>query len=48
VLEAVEILRSMKENGQIDPDLFDLFIQEKLYLQYADRFVNSQLTKKSG
>jgi HD-GYP domain-containing protein (c-di-GMP phosphodiesterase class II)/HAMP domain-containing protein len=48
VLEAVEVLRSMKENGQIDPDLFDLFVQEKLYLQYADRFVNSQLTEKSG
>jgi hypothetical protein len=38
--EAVEILRSMKEGGQIDPDLFDLFIQENLHLQYAARFAD--------
>jgi HD-GYP domain-containing protein (c-di-GMP phosphodiesterase class II)/HAMP domain-containing protein len=41
VSEAVEILKSMKDNGQIDPDLFDLFIQEKIYLQYAAHFADS-------
>jgi HD-GYP domain-containing protein (c-di-GMP phosphodiesterase class II)/HAMP domain-containing protein len=40
VWEAVEILRSMKEDGQIDPDLFDLFIQENLHLKYASRFLS--------
>ncbi|MBN1566461.1 MAG: HAMP domain-containing protein [Acidobacteria bacterium] len=48
VMEAVEILRSMKDSGQIDPDLFDLFVREKLYLQYAARFVDSLLMEKSG
>jgi len=33
--EALGILRKMKENGQIDPDLYDLFIREKIYLRYA-------------
>jgi HD-GYP domain-containing protein (c-di-GMP phosphodiesterase class II) len=40
VSEAVEILRFMKESGQIDPDLFDLFIKENLHIQYAARFAN--------
>jgi len=48
IMEAVEILRSMKDNGQIDPDLFDLFVQEKLYLQYAALFADSVLAEKSG
>jgi len=39
ITEAVEILGSMKESGQIDPDLYELFIQEKLHLLYASRFL---------
>lgn len=39
VMEAVEILRAMKNNGHIDPDLFDLFIREKLHLAYAALFL---------
>ena len=30
----------LKENGQIDADLFDLFVQEKLYLLYAANFLD--------
>jgi HD-GYP domain-containing protein (c-di-GMP phosphodiesterase class II)/HAMP domain-containing protein len=33
--EALSILRKMKENGYLDPDLYDLFIREKIYLRYA-------------
>ena len=33
--EVLGILRSMEENGHIDPDLYDLFIREKIYLRYA-------------
>jgi HD-GYP domain-containing protein (c-di-GMP phosphodiesterase class II)/HAMP domain-containing protein len=33
--EALKILRNMKESGHIDPDLYDLFIREKIYLRYA-------------
>ena len=38
---ALETLRSMKEDGQIDPDLFDLFVKEKLYLRYAELYLNA-------
>ncbi len=40
VSEAMEILRDMKQNGQIDPDLFDLFVRENLHLLYASHFLN--------
>ena len=40
VTESVEILRSMKDSGQIDPDLYDLFVQEKLHLYYAEHYLN--------
>jgi len=33
--EVLSILGKMKENGHIDPDLYDLFIREKIYLRYA-------------
>lgn len=48
IMEAVEILRSMKESGQIDPDLYELFVEEKVYLRYAALFPNSILSKKAG
>ncbi|MBN2321074.1 MAG: GAF domain-containing protein [Acidobacteria bacterium] len=37
--EALGILRTMKDKGQIDPDLYDTFIKEKVYLQYARQFL---------
>lgn len=37
LMEALNILGSMKEDGHIDPDLFDLFVREKLYLKYAEQ-----------
>jgi HD-GYP domain-containing protein (c-di-GMP phosphodiesterase class II) len=36
---ALEIMRQMKESGQIDPDLFELFCREKLYLPYARMYL---------
>jgi len=33
--EALRILGEMKKDNRIDPDLFDLFIHEKIYLRYA-------------
>jgi hypothetical protein len=35
----LEILGKFKENGHIDPDLFDVFVREKVYLEYAHRFL---------
>jgi HD-GYP domain-containing protein (c-di-GMP phosphodiesterase class II) len=37
--EALTILARMKLNGHIDPDLFDVFIREKVYLDYAQQFL---------
>jgi HD-GYP domain-containing protein (c-di-GMP phosphodiesterase class II)/HAMP domain-containing protein len=33
--ETLEILESMRNAGQLDPDLHDLFISDKVYLRYA-------------
>jgi hypothetical protein len=29
----------MKNEGHIDPDLFDLFVSKKVYLRYARQFL---------
>jgi hypothetical protein len=31
----------MKLDNHIDPDVFDLFIREKIYLKYAEKFLES-------
>ncbi|MFM7459361.1 MAG: HD domain-containing phosphohydrolase, partial [Burkholderiales bacterium] len=38
--ESLEILAKFKENGHVDPDLFDVFVREKVYLQYAHQFLD--------
>ncbi len=38
--ESLRILGQFKENGHVDPDLFDIFIREKVYLTYAQRFLD--------
>ncbi len=38
--QAISIMVKMKEDGHIDPDLFDVFIQQGIYLRYAQEFVN--------
>jgi hypothetical protein len=40
LMESLKILGAMKENGHIDPDLFDVFISEEVYLQYAEKYLN--------
>jgi HD-GYP domain-containing protein (c-di-GMP phosphodiesterase class II) len=37
--ESLTILGKFKLDGHIDPDLFDVFIREKVYLDYAKRFL---------
>jgi len=37
--ESLTILGNFKQNGHIDPDLFDAFIREKVYLEYAKQFL---------
>ncbi|AGG33220.1 Metal dependent phosphohydrolase [beta proteobacterium CB] len=41
--ESLHILGNMKLNGHIDPDLFDIFIWEKVYEQYAEQFLEKNL-----
>jgi HD-GYP domain-containing protein (c-di-GMP phosphodiesterase class II) len=40
--QALRVLGRMKLDGHIDPDLFDVFIAEKVYLAYAQRFLDPQ------
>jgi HD-GYP domain-containing protein (c-di-GMP phosphodiesterase class II) len=37
--QALAILEKMKQEQHIDPDLYDVFIQQKVYLQYARKFL---------
>lgn len=37
--ECLNIMGRMKQNQHIDPDLFDVFIDQKVYLQYAEQFL---------
>jgi HD-GYP domain-containing protein (c-di-GMP phosphodiesterase class II) len=39
--ESLNILGKFSLNGHIDPDLFDVFIRQKVYQQYADRFMSA-------
>ncbi len=38
--ECLQILGKMKEGNHIDPDLFDLFVSEKVYLRYANEYLD--------
>lgn len=40
--ESLAILGRMKLDHHIDPDLFDLFVREKIYLRYAERFLDPE------
>jgi len=37
--ETLAILGKMKLENHIDPDIFDLFVREKIYLRYAEMFL---------
>jgi HD-GYP domain-containing protein (c-di-GMP phosphodiesterase class II) len=38
--ESLHILGKFKEGGHIDPDLFDIFIRQKVYQRYAELFLD--------
>ncbi len=40
--ESLDILGRFKLNGHIDPDLFDVFVRQKVYLKYAERFLDPE------
>ena len=37
--ESLTILGKLKLDGHIDPDIFDVFVREKVYLEYAQQFL---------
>ena len=40
--ESLNILGKMRLDNHIDPDVFDLFVREKIYLSYAEKFLDSE------
>jgi response regulator RpfG family c-di-GMP phosphodiesterase len=40
--ESLEILGRMKLNQHVDPDLFDIFVRRKVYLRYAEMFLDPE------
>jgi HD-GYP domain-containing protein (c-di-GMP phosphodiesterase class II) len=43
---AIKIMGQMKVDGHIDPDLFDVFMEEKVYESYAKEYLNPKLVDK--
>jgi len=39
--QALAIMQKMKDGGHIDPDLFDVFVRERVYQRYAERFLDA-------
>ena len=40
--ESLHILGKFKLNGHIDPDLFELFVRERVYMKYASQYLNPE------
>ncbi|MDD5250844.1 MAG: GAF domain-containing protein [Rhodocyclaceae bacterium] len=40
--QAMNIMGKFAEGGHIDQDLFDVFVREKVYLKYAEKFLDAQ------
>lgn len=40
--ESLFILGKMKQDNHVDPDLFDIFIRQKVYLEYARQFLEPE------
>jgi HD-GYP domain-containing protein (c-di-GMP phosphodiesterase class II) len=42
ITEALNILGKFRLNGHIDPDLFDVFVREKVWLKFAQEFLDAE------
>jgi hypothetical protein len=40
--QAMGILARFSRTGHIDPDLFAVFVREKVYIKYAEQFLDPQ------
>jgi len=37
--ECLRIMGNLKKDNHVDPDIFDVFVRDKVYLQYAEKFL---------
>ncbi len=44
--QALAIMGNMKLESHIDPDLFDIFINEKIYQNFADKYLDKKYVDK--
>jgi hypothetical protein len=44
----MQILGNFSKNGHIDPDLFDIFVKEKVYLDYARNYLEASQIDEIG
>jgi HD-GYP domain-containing protein (c-di-GMP phosphodiesterase class II) len=40
--ESFNIMKRMKDTGHIDPDIFDVFVQEGVFLDYSHKFLKAE------
>ena len=40
--DSLRIMQAMKEDQHIDSDLFELFLSQGIYKQYADKFLDNE------
>ena len=40
--EVLKIMQGMKNGGHIDPDLYEVFIRNKVYLDYAEQYIKPE------
>jgi len=40
--QAMRIMENFKNNGHIDPDLYDIFVQSGVYRRYGQQFLNAE------
>jgi HD-GYP domain-containing protein (c-di-GMP phosphodiesterase class II) len=38
--QAMDIMANFKKGGHIDPDLFDVFVNQGVYRRYAEQFLD--------
>lgn len=38
--EVLSIMKDMKETGHIDPDLYEVFIRSRVYMDYAEQYID--------
>jgi HD-GYP domain-containing protein (c-di-GMP phosphodiesterase class II) len=44
--ECLKIMGFMKQDDHIDPDIFEIFIKQRIYLDYADEFLDPEQIDK--